>query len=68
MATTTEMTPTGQKWSGRWQQFTGRVKSLWGGMVSDEELQADGEYERVMGKLQEKTGQTREQLEKLLGD
>jgi len=61
-------TATQQKWEGRWQQFKGRVKSLWGNVIDDKEFEAEGEYDRVLGKLQEKTGKTREKLEEMLNE
>lgn len=60
-------TSTGQKWEGRWDQLKGRVKSLWGNLTDDEMTQAEGDYEALIGKLKEKTGQTREELENALG-
>jgi len=59
-------TATGQKWEGRWEQLTGRIKSLWGSVTDDDLTKAEGDYERVIGLLKEKTGKTREQLEEAL--
>lgn len=59
---------TAQKWEGRWDQLTGRVKSLWGWVTDDELTQAQGDYERLLGVLKEKTGKSREQLEELIGE
>jgi len=61
-------TGTQQKWQGRWEQLKGRVKSLWGNITDDELTQAEGDYERLLGVLHEKTGKTREQIEKLLDE
>jgi uncharacterized protein YjbJ (UPF0337 family) len=63
MATGTE-----QKWQGRWEQLKGRVKSLWGNITDDELTQAEGDYERLLGVLHEKTGKTREQIEEMLDE
>jgi uncharacterized protein YjbJ (UPF0337 family) len=57
---------TAQKWQGRWEQFTGRVKQLWGQITDDELTQAEGDYERVVGLIKERTGETREAIEEKL--
>ncbi|MFO0842002.1 MAG: CsbD family protein [Gemmataceae bacterium] len=59
---------TRQKWEGRWEQLTGRVKSLWADVTDDELLKAEGDYERLVGVVKEKTGQTREEIEEKLED
>lgn len=59
---------TQQKWEGRWEQLKGRVKSLWGNITDDELTQAEGDYERLVGTLKEKTGKSREELEKMLNE
>lgn len=59
-------TATGQKWQGRWEQLKGKAKSLWGNLTDDELLEAEGDYERLVGVVKEKTGKTREEIEKLL--
>lgn len=61
-------TATGQKWQGRWEQLKGKAKSLWGNLTDDELLEAEGDYERLVGTVKEKTGKTREEIEKLLDD
>jgi uncharacterized protein YjbJ (UPF0337 family) len=37
-------------------------------LTDDELLQAQGDYERLLGVIKEKTGQTREQIERLLDE
>jgi len=61
-------TGTQQKWQGRWEQLSGRVKSLWGDITDDDLLSAKGDYEALIGKLKEKTGKTREELERAIGE
>jgi uncharacterized protein YjbJ (UPF0337 family) len=63
---THNQTASGQKWEGRWEQLKGRVKSLWGSITDDDLTKAEGDYERLMGVLKEKTGKTREQVEEAL--
>lgn len=54
---------TSQKWEGRWDQLVGKAKSLWGDLTSDELMKVEGDYERLVGVLKEKTGKTREEIE-----
>ncbi len=61
-------TATRQKWEGRWEQLKGRIKSLWGNVTDDELTQANGDYERTIGLLKERTGKSREELERLLDE
>lgn len=42
------------------------MKSLWGNITDDDLLQAEGDYERLVGTLKERTGKSREELERLL--
>lgn len=55
--------PTTQKWEGRWDQLVGRVKGAWGKLTDDEITSAEGDYEKLLGLLKEKTGETREKIE-----
>ncbi|MCI0379335.1 MAG: CsbD family protein [Gemmataceae bacterium] len=48
---------------GRWEQVVGKAKQIWGAITDDAALQAKGDYERFVGLLKEKTGQTREDIE-----
>ena len=59
---------TQEKWSGRWQQLVGKAKELWGTLTDDELEQAEGKYEVLVGKIHEKTGETREAIEKKFRD
>lgn len=58
---------TSQKWEGRWDQLVGRVKSAWGGLTDDDLLTAEGDYDKLVGVIKEKTGKTREEIEQELG-
>jgi uncharacterized protein YjbJ (UPF0337 family) len=57
---------TRQKWEGRWDQLVGKAKSLWGDLTDDDVTQAKGDYEQFLGKIKERTGKTREEIEELL--
>jgi uncharacterized protein YjbJ (UPF0337 family) len=60
------MSATTQKWEGRWDQLKGKIKQVWGSITDDELMQAQGDYERTVGLLKERTGETREEIERKL--
>jgi uncharacterized protein YjbJ (UPF0337 family) len=57
---------TQQKWQGRWEQLAGKAKKVWGTLTDDDVMQAKGDYEQLIGKIKERTGKTREEIEKAL--
>jgi len=56
------------KWEGRWDQFRGRVRQLWGDMVDNDIQSAQGNYEQAIGKIKERTGLEVEHIERQLDD
>jgi uncharacterized protein YjbJ (UPF0337 family) len=59
---------TKQKWEGRWEQLTGKARKLWGDLTDDEIESAKGDYEQLVGKIKEKTGQSLEEIENALDE
>jgi uncharacterized protein YjbJ (UPF0337 family) len=57
---------TSQKWEGRWEQLTGRARQAWGDLTDDDVQRAKGDYEELLGVIKERTGKTREEIEKHL--
>lgn len=51
---------------GRWKQLRGRIRAKWGQLTDDDLDQVQGNYEMLVGKIQEKYGTTREQIEREL--
>jgi uncharacterized protein YjbJ (UPF0337 family) len=49
--------------TGQWKQLRGEVKRQWGKLTDDELDQAEGAYDKVAGKIQERYGYTRERAE-----
>lgn len=49
-----------------WRQLRGRVKAEWGKLTDNELDQIEGNYEMLVGKIQEKYGLAREQIERRL--
>jgi uncharacterized protein YjbJ (UPF0337 family) len=52
--------------TGQWKQLRGEVKKQWGKLTDDELDQADGTFDVVAGKIQERYGYTRERAEREL--
>ena len=48
---------------GKWSQIKGDAKTWWGELTDDELTKVDGEYDKLVGLLQEKYGYTRERAE-----
>jgi len=59
---------TRQKWEGRWDQLKGRAKQLWGTLTDDDWKHAEGSYDRLVGRIQERTGEAREEIERRLNE
>lgn len=60
------MNPTVEKWTGRWEQLKGQIKRWWGQLTDDDLLRAEGDYERLIGIVRERTGESREAIERKL--
>ncbi|QDU88014.1 hypothetical protein Pla175_13830 [Pirellulimonas nuda] len=59
MATTEQM-------HGAWNDLRGQVKQQWGEIRDDDWSKVEGNVDRLVGYLQTKSGETREQIEKTL--
>jgi uncharacterized protein YjbJ (UPF0337 family)/sporulation protein YlmC with PRC-barrel domain len=55
------------KWEGRWEQLKGRIKQTWGNLTDDDIDVAEGNYQELIGRLKERTGETQEEIEQKLG-
>ena len=49
---------------GQWRQLVGDVKTQWGKLTDDELTQIDGNYDKLVGKIQERYGHQRDQAER----
>lgn len=49
---------------GKWRQFRGRIKTQWGKLTDDELDEIEGNFDLLVGKIQEKYGQTRAEIER----
>jgi uncharacterized protein YjbJ (UPF0337 family) len=58
--------PTQTKWEGRWDQLKGRARQLWGDLTNDDLDVAEGNYEEMVGRIKERTGETEEEIRRRL--
>ena len=49
---------------GNWKQIAGSVKQEWGKLTDDDLAQADGEREKLAGKIQDRYGITQAEANK----
>lgn len=54
------------KWEGRWEQLKGKAKQTWGDLTDDDLDVAEGNYDEMIGRIKERTGETQEQIEERL--
>lgn len=54
------------EFSGKWKQMQGQFKEWWGKLTDDDLQRVGGQYDQMIGVVQEKYGYTRERVEKEL--
>lgn len=60
------MGSTKMKWEGRMDEMRGRVKEAWGSLTDDDFDKSEGKWDRLVGTIKEKTGETAEAIERKL--
>jgi uncharacterized protein YjbJ (UPF0337 family) len=53
---------------GQWNQFRGLVKQRWGELTDDDLQLLEGNIEQLVGRIQQKTGEGREAVERFFSD
>jgi uncharacterized protein YjbJ (UPF0337 family) len=53
-------------WKGRWNELKGKVKQQYADMTDDDLLYSEGKEDELLGRLQKKTGKTKEEVEEWL--
>jgi uncharacterized protein YjbJ (UPF0337 family) len=53
---------------GKWKQMKGSFKQQWGKFTDDDITRLEGNRDKIVGALQEKYGQTKEQAQKAFDD
>jgi uncharacterized protein YjbJ (UPF0337 family) len=49
---------------GKLKQLAGEIKRKWGRITDDDLMQAEGSLDKLVGRIQERTGEQREAIEK----
>lgn len=53
---------------GNWKQFRGEIQKQWGKLTNDDMDVINGEYDKLVGQIQERYGWNRERAERELTD
>jgi uncharacterized protein YjbJ (UPF0337 family) len=47
---------------GKWNQLKGQIKRKWGKVTDDDLMQSEGDMDKLIGKIQERTGEQRDAI------
>jgi uncharacterized protein YjbJ (UPF0337 family) len=53
---------------GNWNIAKGKLKQRWGDLTDDDLDYAEGKMDEIVGRIQKRTGETREEVEKAIRD
>ena len=53
---------------GKWEEVSGKMRSLWGKLTDDDFQQIKGNQQEIYGKLQKNYGYTKDETEKAIKD
>jgi uncharacterized protein YjbJ (UPF0337 family) len=59
---------TNQEMEGKWNQVKGKFKQKYGNLTDDDVTFAEGKFDEMLGRLQEKTGKRKEELRREIED
>ena len=54
------------EFKGKWNQIKGQLKQKYGSLTDDDLTYVAGKEDEMLGKLQEKTGETKEKLKSMI--
>lgn len=54
------------KWKGRWNEIKGKVKQAYGDLTDNDLVYEEGKEDELLGRLQQKLGKTKEEVENWL--
>jgi len=57
-------TSTELKMRGNWNEIKGKAKQHWGNLTDDDLLYEEGKEDELYGRIQKKTGKTKEEVKK----
>ena len=53
-----------QQLEGKWDQYKGEIRNRWGKLTDDDLLQAQGRRDALIGRIKERYGQAKEDVER----
>ncbi len=53
---------------GKWKQLTGEAQRQWGKLTGDDIQMIEGDREKLVGKIQERYGKSKDEAEKEVND
>lgn len=56
------------KWEGRWDQLKGKAKQAWGDLTDDDVDVAEGNYDEMVGRIKERTGEAEQDIRRSLDE
>jgi uncharacterized protein YjbJ (UPF0337 family) len=51
---------------GKWDQLKGEIKRKWAKMTDDDLLEVEGDMDKIAGRIQERTGDQKEEIRRWL--
>ena len=54
--------------AGQWKKLKGAAKKKWAQLTDDDLMRAEGDYDRLVGSIQERYGYARERAEQEVND
>lgn len=60
------MSALGDKIRGNWNQVKGKLKQEYGELTDDDLTYAEGQEDELIGRIQEKTGKTKEEIQETI--
>lgn len=53
---------------GDWNETKGKIKQAWGNLTDDDLTYEEGKEDEMWGKVQQKTGKTKDEINKTIAD
>lgn len=63
-----QKSPSEQRTEGSWNKLKGRLREAWGSLSDDDLEKAKGEREQLVGKIQQRTGESRQKIRKRIDE
>jgi uncharacterized protein YjbJ (UPF0337 family) len=57
-----------QRLFGHWDSLKGKIKEHWGQITDDELAEVEGQYDQLVGLIQQKTGEARQQIKRVIDE